>query len=361
MDEKDKDKKDEKKGGVLPSSSSGAGKPGVPSLPGAGGAKPSIPTLKDTLKPQVKIKGLSTGLSLMERLKAFRKKDLAFIAAGLGVLLMAPLAEHFLMAPESTSGAFKEGWGFRGDGAGQFGKGGSPYEGGINGLAPGGSDVITPLNVRDPSQLVMGPGASSQPPAGSAGSASAAPPAAPSAPSAPAKNDDWKDALAASGAHAGHAAVKSAGLPVPKVPLSNGGLRGLGAVGGSGGGNFSLPALSAGNVPNKAAQNVSPQAKASPGFRGAARGAGSGSNLGALENLKRAAGQAGNDLNRGGSAVGNLENAANRDLSGGQGQGGVSEGGGGSDKSTAGSSSKDSKSPGESLEFLRQKMEMEKA
>ena len=62
--------------------------------------QPKIPTLKDSQKPQVKIKGLAAGLSLFDRLKQFKKKDLALILAGLGTLFMAPLAEHFMMAPE---------------------------------------------------------------------------------------------------------------------------------------------------------------------------------------------------------------------------------------------------------------------
>src|SRR5262245_4669843 len=111
MDKQDK-KDDKKPAGPLPGGASGA-KPGPLAGIGAKPGAPSIPTLKDTLKPQVKIKGLQAGLSLVERLKAFKKKDLAFILAGLGVLFMAPLAEHFLMAPEGAeSGAFKEGWGF---------------------------------------------------------------------------------------------------------------------------------------------------------------------------------------------------------------------------------------------------------
>ena len=61
--------------------------------------KPNIPTLKNSPRPQVKIKGLASRLSIIERLKQFKKKDLAFILAGLGVLFMAPLAEHFMMSP----------------------------------------------------------------------------------------------------------------------------------------------------------------------------------------------------------------------------------------------------------------------
>jgi len=182
--------------------------------------KPQIPTLKDSKKPQVKIKGLAGGMSFMERLKQFKKKDLAFILAGLGVLIMAPLAEHFMMSPESAdSGAFKPGWGFQP--SGRFGSGDSPYERGVDGMAAGGavgggSDVITPLNVRDPSALIMGPGASQQP---------AATATAPTAPSK--ESTDWKDAIANAAGKGASAATRAARLPVPKPALTNAGLRGL--------------------------------------------------------------------------------------------------------------------------------------
>jgi hypothetical protein len=90
---------------------------------------PKIPTLKDSQKPQVKIRGLQAGATFVERLKQFRKKDLAFILAGLGTLLMAPLAEHFLMSPETGDSTLSQGFGGRGSGgSGLFGAGSSPYE-----------------------------------------------------------------------------------------------------------------------------------------------------------------------------------------------------------------------------------------
>ena len=95
--------------------------------------QPKIPTLKDTQRPQVKIKGLGVGLTLIDRLKQFKKKDLAFILAGLGTLFMAPLAEHFMMSPESADGQLQQGWG-RAPGGNFFGGGGTPYESN-NGIA----------------------------------------------------------------------------------------------------------------------------------------------------------------------------------------------------------------------------------
>ena len=312
--------------------------------------KPQIPTLKDSKRPQIQIKGLSSTLGLFERLKKFRKKDLAFILAGLGVLFMAPLAEHFLMSPENAdSGAFKQGWGFQP--TGRFGDGSSPYEGGVGGLAPGGvagggTDVITPLNVRDPSALVMGPSGQQQP----AATATTTPPAT--------KEGDWKDAIANAATKGASAATKSASLPVPKTALSSI-LRGLGVVSGSGsGGSYSLPPLSAGNVPNRAApSNALQPGNAAPGYKGAARGPQNASGA-SMEALKNAAAQAGNNFGRTGSAGAALESAASQAMpSGGGGFGGGNGDGttGAGDKAATGNQDKGSKNVGESLEFIAAK------
>ena len=323
--------------------------------------QPKIPTLKDSQKPQVKVRGLGAGVTLSERLKQFKKKDLAFILAGLGILFMAPLAEHFMMSPESGDGTLQQGWGKGGAGGrGMFdGSGGSPYEPGVTGLAPGsaiggGSDIITPLNVRDPSALVMGPGATQQPPTNSV-----MPPTAP--PTAPAthSDSDLKDALAASARGVGAAgrAARSL-LPIPKIALSGGsGLRGLGVVSGgtsasSGGGGVS----SAGLVSGKAAgSNSLGNVRAAPGFRGVARGQSSGDTSG-MDALKKAAGDAAGAFNRG-SANSGLNDAANTAIPNGGGSlGGNGAGGTGStDKPFGGDQNKDGKNVGESLAFLKQK------
>ncbi|MBI3551522.1 MAG: hypothetical protein HY077_03320 [Elusimicrobia bacterium] len=323
--------------------------------------KPIIPTLKDSAnKPQLKIKGLASGgMSLIERLKQFKKKDLAFIMAGLGVLFMAPLAEHFMMAPEGQNGdLFGPGISSRGDGK-AFGGSSSPYETGTSSLAPGSAlgangDVITPLNVRDPSALVMGPGATTQPPAGS-----------PIAQTPPDKKEstDWKDALANSAATAGKAATKAAHVPVPKVPLSQSGLRGLGAIAGGGsGGGFSAAPLSAAGVPNKAGGTGNmPGVRGGGNIRGVARGPGQGAG-GGFDALRKAAQGAANDFNRGGGAGSSLDAAANRSMGDGSAFGGASgESNGTGDKGPGGNQGKDSKSVGESLEFLRMKAEQDHA
>ncbi len=321
--------------------------------------KPAIPTLREsTERAQIKIKGLQSGQSLLERLKQFKKKDLAFILAGLGVLFMAPLAEHFLMSPDNgQSGIFQQGWGFK-PGQNGIGQGGSPFEPGAGGLAPGDlagadNDVITPLNVRDPSALIMGPSSSAQPPA-VASNAGAQPSGG---------GSSWKDALAQAPARAA-AAASSHGLPVPRIPLTNGALRGLGVVSGGGGASYTLPPISAGAVPNRGGGGGSlGLAHGGPGYQGPA-GARGLTNGGSMEALKAAAAKAGSDFNRPGAAGAALQKAASTNMgsgtnaSGGAGQGGS---GLGADKGPGASQNKDSKSEGESLAFLAAKENQQKA
>jgi len=327
---------------------------------------PKIPTLKDSQKPQVKVRGLEAGVTLFDRLKQFKKKDLAFILAGLGTLFMAPLAEHFMMAPESGDATLNPGFSGKGaNGNGIFNGGGSgPYDPGTSGLAPGGpatggSDIITPLNVRDPSALVMGPGATQQPPAGSV-APTTPPPTAPVA-----RNDsDLKDALAATSRAVGGAAkAAKALLPVPKVALSGaGGLRGLGVAGGGSSASSGSGAISANNVPNKASTGggLTP-VKALPGYRGVAGGRSGTQGGGGLEGLKKAAGDAGESMNRGPASAALDNTAAQAIPNGGSGFGGNGAGGAGStDKSASGNQDKSAKNVGESLDFLKKKAMQEK-
>ncbi|MBI5210319.1 MAG: hypothetical protein HY927_10145 [Elusimicrobia bacterium] len=328
--------------------------------------KSHIPSLKDTKRPDFKIKGMAAGMSLVERLKTFRRKDLAFIVAGLAVLFLAPLVEHFLMAPESgqPGGAFQQGWSFRDSGS--FGKGGSPYEPGISGLAPGGllgsgAEIITPLNVRDPSALVMGPGQSAQQPV-------TAPPPAPTtqasaSPKAP--SSDWKDALAAAAGRSASAATKASAVPVPKVPLQ-GSLRGMGVLGGSGtGASYALPAISAAGVPNKAVVNSSPGARATTDYKGAASARGASPRTGGIEELKKAAASAAGEMNRGGGGASNLQASADASQalpsgSSSGGAGGLSSGN--EDKAGGQNQDKGGKAQQyESLEYLMAKEEMQRA
>ncbi len=326
--------------------------------------QPKIPTLKDASKPQVKIKGLGAGLTLFERLKQFKKKDLAFILAGLGTLFMAPLAEHFMMAPEGGDAALQQGWG-GGAGAGRgnnlFGGGSSPYESGNNSIASGGaiggsSDIITPLNARDPSALVMGPGAAQQPPAGSA--APATPP-----PGAGRSETDYKDALAGAAGRAASAAVKRSPLPVPKVALGGSGLRGLGAAGGGSSASSSLAPINSGNLGQAGTGGGGLNlVRSAPNFRSAVGPRGP-NNPEGLDGTKKAAANAGDAFSRSGSALGGLNAAANEQIpTGGSGFGGGGQGGAGAnDKAPGGSGPGGNKSVGESLAFLAMKQRQEEA
>lgn len=327
--------------------------------------EPKIPTLKDSQKPQVKVRGLEAGVTLFDRLKQFKKKDLAFILAGLGTLFMAPLAEHFMMAPEGGDSSLNPGFGSHSGSRGLFDNGsGSGSVGVEQGLAPGnaiggGSDVITPLNVRDPSALVMGPGATQQPPTNSVAPASP-PPTAPVTRS----DSDLKDALAASGASAAHAASRAAKalMPVPKIALSgSGGLRGLGVSNGGSSASASLGPISSNGLASGKADTRGGLGgvKGGSNIKGVARGQSQGG--GGLEGLKAAANNAGDVMNRGAASTA-LDNAASQAIpAGGSGFGGGGQGGAGTnDKAEGGNQGKDNKSTGESLEFLKQKAMQEK-
>lgn len=324
--------------------------------------QPKIPTLKDAQKPQVKVKGMGAGLTLFDRLKQFKKKDLAFILAGLGTLFMAPLAEHFMMAPESGAelkGGFGGGQGSSG-GAGIFGSGSSPYENGNNSIAQGGAvggagDIITPLNVRDPSALVMGPGAAQQPPAGSAAPA-VAPPT-----SAPAKETDYKDALAGAASRAASAAVKKSPLPIPKIAVGGSGLRGLGAASGGSSAGASLGPIgpAAGSTGSGGGGSLN-LVKTAPNFRGVAGARGPGNPTG-LDGTKKAGANAGDAFSRTGNALNGLNAAASEQIptGAGGGFGGGGQGGAGAnDKAGGGGQAPGSKSVGESLAFIEAKERM---
>jgi hypothetical protein len=322
--------------------------------------QPKIPTLKDAQKPQVKIKGMGAGLTLFDRLKQFKKKDLAFILAGLGTLFMAPLAEHFMMAPENGDASLQQGWGKGGAAGTLFSGNSSPYENGNNSIASGGAiggsgDIITPLNVRDPSALVMGPGAAQQPNAGSI--APAAPP-----PTAPASSEtDYRDALKGAATRAASAAIKKAPLPVPKVALGGSGLRGLGVAGGGTSASGSLGPIgpAAGSTGGGGGGGLN-LVRNTPGFKSAA-GARSPTGGTGFDGTKRAGANAGDAFSRTGSALSGLNAAASEQIpTGGQGYGGGGQGGSGAnDKPYSGSGPGGSKSVGESLAFLEAKQRQE--
>ncbi|PJA12280.1 MAG: hypothetical protein CO113_17115 [Elusimicrobia bacterium CG_4_9_14_3_um_filter_62_55] len=330
----------------------GKGTGGGFNFPGFGGKKGV---------PGMKIRGMGgAGSSLLDRLKNLRRKDLMFIAAGLGTLMMAPLAEHFMMTPEENVGTLEEGFDSKGP---LFPDGSTVYEHGTGGFSPGGlvgqgTDVITPLNVRDPSALVMGPGAKQKQ------EAVVEPPATTTPRDDDSSASKWKDALAESAKSGVKEAVKrTPKLPTPNVKMQ-GALRGLSALSGGGGkgGSFTLPALSASNVPNRAAgSNSLTRSQAVPGFQGATRRSGAAGS--GLEALKGAAGRQADIFSKAGSASDGLQTAANVALpfpgGGGSGWGGPG-GDGDPGKNPGGNQIKENKQLGESLEFLRRKMEQEK-
>lgn len=321
--------------------------------------QPKIPTLKDAQRPQVKIKGMGAGLTLFDRLKQFKKKDLAFILAGLGTLFMAPLAEHFMMAPDNGDSTLQKGWGGgSGSGSNLFGSGSSPYENGNNSIAQGGAiggsgDIITPLNARDPSSLVMGPGGMNQPNAGSM----TPPTPPPSAP--PSSSEDYKDALKASASRGLNAAVKKAPLPIPKIAVGGSGLRGLGVAGGGSSASGGMAPLNSGNLGQAGTGGGGLNlVRSAPNFRGAAGPRGNAPQ--GLDGTKKAGQNAGDAFSRTGSALGGLNAAASEQIpTGGKGFDGGGQGGAGAnDKAPGGSGAGGSKSVGESLAFIEAKERM---
>ncbi len=318
--------------------------------------KGGVPTLSDTTQtlrnPAFKVKDLSAR-TLVDRFKQFRKKDLAFILAGLGVLFTAPMAERYLMSPtKGSSDVFKEGWGFR-PGQGGLGAGGSPFDTGENGFATGNQigengDIITPANFRDPSSLILGPEAEAQPPATTS-----------EAPASGSEGSNWKNALAEAGGNAAKKALGSAGLPMPPITLSKNMLSGLGGLSPQGGGeHYSLPPVGGGHVPNS--PNVSNSlgaVKANPNLKGVGPWSETGNGSGSIEALKTAGGNAASQFSNPSAAKG-LQNAAavqmptanpNR------------FGSAGADKGLGNNSVKMNKNLGESLAFMAAKMNMQKA
>ena len=193
----------------------------------------------------------------------------------------------------------------------------------------------------------MGPGATQKP------SATVEAPPPPKADSS-----SWKDALTSAAQKGAGAATRKASLPMPHPKLAAG-MRGLGAVGGGGGGSYSLPALNAGNVPNRAGgSNSLMKVQSAPGFRGAASRASQAG--GGSEAMKAGGARQGDMMNRGGAGAA-LDNAAKEAIPGGKGFGGGGPGAGDETKAPGYAKPDHNKNLGESLAYLKQKMEMEKA
>ena len=285
--------------------------------------------------------------SITDRLKNLSRKDMAFVAIGLSVLVMTPVAEYMMSQP-SQDNMLKEGFGNRG-------KEGSSglYEPGINGLSQGSPDgsgeVITPLSSRDPASLILG----SQP---------AAPVMPPSAP----PSTSFRDAMKESGRNAFTEAAKSAGAPTP-IPKMQAGLRSLSFGGGEGtrtsgsmgGGKIIDDARSASNKAVKRSM-LGPVAMA--GYKGVASNTPNSSSKGAFEKLRAQADKSAGNFS-GGSATTALDRAAADAAEIGKGAGGMGAGGD-SDKTTKPSNStnkNEHNNSGETLDQMMAKKRMEKA
>lgn len=294
--------------------------------------------------PQMRLAAGPEGL--LARLKKLTRRDLAFIVAGISVLIMLPMAEHFMMGPSSDN-VLSPGFGSRGG----TGPAGELYEPGTGGFAPGAAgdtgDVITPLSARDPSSLIMSPSGPSKPPA----------------PPLP-KSEGFRDALKDASRSAVSEAVRSSGVPTPRSQMQ-GALRGLGALGGSGSSSSAgIPGAkilqTAQDAPAKAASRSSLGPVAMAGYKGVGQQSLSSSGRNSFEQLKSKAGSAADHMNES-SAARALDRAAQDSVQAGAGTGGTSGPSAGAKDSKPGDSSvKDSKSFGESLEMMRQKMLMQK-
>lgn len=285
------------------------------------------------MNPQKKlpmVKKLRPG-TLLERLRQLRKKDLAFVGGCLAFLIAVPVLEHFWLRGDRA----KAGPGFL-PGESPFEEG--VYEPGVTGYAPGTplgeaeQGIITPLNAPDPSALVMNPFRQ--------------PPPAP-----------LKDALAAA-RRAIPPVSRAAGLPRPPSKLASR----LGEMfkGGISGAGVAFPkdegiSQRAKGVPKQGEQRPLAGVEAVPDFVGAAGRSpvGAGGDLASLKQAADASADRFADPGASKAAEGAASSLRGAGGAGGQGLGGGSAGG------SKGNTKDISKSPGESLAFLRAKMELE--
>ncbi|MFH1619121.1 MAG: hypothetical protein ABIG11_04385 [bacterium] len=300
------------------------------------------------------MRSASSSLSgLLARLRKMSGRDLAMVGAGITVLLMAPLAEHFMMKPSSENAALSPGFGSRGDSAA-----GGVYEPGTGSFAPGetpGGEIITPLSVRDPASLIIAPGGTAMKPPAAAGTSAQ-------------QSGGLRDSMRESAKNAFSQANSTVGVPKPRKRMQSA-LRGLSMLGGGGGGGSS-GSLSGGKMLREAAKASSKSAsKSSAGpvaatdYKGAATFAPTSSDSDAFERLKSKSAKAASRMNES-NAVRALDRAAAESVTPGDAEGGmgIDVGGGGGKNKSSGNSIKDSKSiSGESLEIMAARMRMQKA
>ncbi|MBI5596621.1 MAG: hypothetical protein HY928_11075, partial [Elusimicrobia bacterium] len=198
--------------------------------------------------------------SLLGRMKNLKTKDLAFIGAGLAVLVMAPLAEYLISESGEANGPMTQGFDHKGS---MFPSGSDPNEMG-NMLARGGligenPDVITPINARDPSSLIIAPG----------GEKEAPPVTPPVEPKRDAPKDNMWDKVVSSAKSGASTAARKVGLPKPNARMA-GAISGLrGAAGGSTSAKLTLDKLSSERLVGKPRnENHMAPTQAAPGYRG---------------------------------------------------------------------------------------------
>ncbi|MBI3505151.1 MAG: hypothetical protein HY059_09935 [Proteobacteria bacterium] len=300
------------------------------------------------------------GTSLLDLIKQFYRKDMAVITSALGVLFLAPIAEHFISGP-SDSRVIQPGFDSKDN---PFG-GGSPFEPGAGGNAPGGvswganQSRITPLNARDPGYLII-PDRDGE---GGPATAQVAPPGQ------EAKDQGWKDVVKEHAREGAKAAFGAAGNPRVKSALTTA-LKSMAGGGDKGGGssasasNVSLAPPAKSVLSKGGSDSSSHMIAAAPGYKGVSmRGANQIS--GSIDSL-RAAGGGNSLLNRGGIIVPGGGTTANDTMHGGGGGAGGGGMGGNTPATEAakggGPNSKENKpEQKESLAYLRTKMEMEKS
>ncbi|MBI3505153.1 MAG: hypothetical protein HY059_09945 [Proteobacteria bacterium] len=291
--------------------------------------------------------------SVQELVALFFKKDMAVIASGLGVLLFAPIVEHFVSNP-SDEKSIQSGFGTRE----AFFGGTSPFEPGTGGAAPGtlhggpAGNRITPLTGGHPGDLII---PEHDDKAASASADLAAPPT-------PAPKDESWGSVVKDAARAGaKGAFEAAGNPRVKSALTSA-LRKLsdaGGTGAQGGSAAHMPLLA---VPREQIRgNVESnfmKVAAAPGYKGVSRGI----SQRTPEGARGAADSQGGFFNRSGSALSSLQQAANERIHGGGGAPTLSGGAGGGDagKGPGASPKGEQKDKPESLIQLQQKMDMQK-
>jgi hypothetical protein len=303
-----------------------------------GSALPSSPDAA----PQLRVRGPARGpKSFSDRLARLGNKELAIIAAGISVLFLDPLAERLAMKPTQDTPSWPG-----------FSQLGGPVPGSRTGAT---QDIITPLNARDPSALVMAP----------YGAATQRPPAAKTAAPPAGKDSSWKDALtsaAKEGASKGAEAAKP--TAVKASGQMSGALRGLSALSGAsypGSVQLTLSAPSLAGAPNHPALSGSlQQVQKAPGYAGVSQhGLDQGGNADALY---KAARNAADKFDRPGGASTNLDAAAKEAIpSGSATNAGGGTSAGDANRAPGGSNSKDNKAVGESLAYLKAKTDMEKS